>query len=72
MACAASIWNWAISNFNPILFMPFKTDFGRGTENKQKKSKLGHPNMRVALDVFSLVLFGRSLRLETVSNNLVA
>ena len=44
MACAASIWNWAISNFNPILFMPFKTDFGRGTENKQKKSKLGHPN----------------------------
>ena len=43
MACAASIWNWAISNFNPNLFMPFKTDFGRGTENKQKKSKLGHP-----------------------------
>ena len=41
MACAASIWNWAISNFNPILFMPFKSDFGRGTENKQKKSKLG-------------------------------
>ena len=24
--------------------MPFKTDFGRGTEYKQKKSKLGHPN----------------------------
>jgi len=23
--------------------MPFKTDFGRGIENKQKKSKLGHP-----------------------------
>ena len=48
MACAASIWNWAISNFNPILFMPFKTDFGRGTENKQKKSKLGHPNVHIS------------------------
>ena len=46
MACAASIWNWAISNFNPILFMPFKTDFEGGTENKQKKSKLGHPNIQ--------------------------
>ena len=27
--------------------MPFKTDFGRGTENKQKKSKLGHPTIRI-------------------------
>ena len=25
--------------------MPFKTDFGRNTQNKQKKSKLGHPNL---------------------------
>ena len=31
--------------------MPFKTDFGRGTENKQKKSKLGHPNSTVSSTV---------------------
>ena len=28
--------------------MPFKTDFGGNTQNKQKKSKLGHPIVLVS------------------------